>query len=275
MLSQIRSLLQDEEVEHQSLLEITIAGGDTMFAFRTSGSKAVDYWQRLRIALAKNSFQSAGKTVQLTPVLLGTEQSFELTMEHLGELEQTTPPSMAEVIADGEKIDLQNWLAERLERFVCPPGQWPAALKVGLVLEPEPLSGPEQPLAICIWDQALDKMVVGQYVYMALLPTANAYSLPLLLNFGGQENCPTPAVHYAMLKRWQELYGATVLAIEPNAIECFVEQPPMTKEQALKIAREHYGYCNAVIDEAEEGEGELAPYAYELLNHQLWSFWWD
>ena len=156
MLSQIRSLLQDEEVEHQSLLEITIAGGATMFAFRTSGSKAVDYWQRLRIALAENSFQSAANKIKLAPVILGTEQSFELTMEHLGEFEQASPVALKEVIADGEKIDLQNWLAERLERFVCPPGQWPAALKVGLVLEPEPLSGHE-PLAICIWDQAMDK----------------------------------------------------------------------------------------------------------------------
>jgi len=137
MLALIRTLLKDEEVDYQSLLEISIADGKTMFAFRVNGSKAVDIWHRLRAALTNSKTKNS---LKLSPVILGTEQSFELLMEHLGEgLEAgwennalTLPlTSVLQFIAKGETIDCQNWLAERLERFVCPPGQWPAALKVG------------------------------------------------------------------------------------------------------------------------------------------------
>lgn len=291
MLDTIRTLLNDEEVDHQSLIEVALAEGATMYAFQTEGSKAVAYWQRLKDALA-----TTAKNLEFVPVLLGTEQSFELTLEHLGmltplsmqfdltdgETEEENPddrppvmraePTTAELIELGDKIDCQNWLAERLEQFVCPPGEWPATMKVGLVSEPEPFNTLDQPMSINYWDNNLDRLVIGERVYLALVPTSRSFEIPILMRFGGENNCPRSTIHYAMLKRWHELYGANLLAIEPNVIECFAEQPPMNKEQALKIAREHYGYSNDTID---QGEGEIAAYAYDLLNKKLWTFWWD
>jgi hypothetical protein len=282
MLDTIRTLLNEEEVDHQSLVQVTLAEGETMYAFQTSGSKAVAYWQRLKDALATTE-----KDLAFVAVLLGTEQSFELTMEHLGSLaplslefreDEEEPsvmraePTTAELVEMGEKIDCQNWLAERLERFVCPPGEWPVTMKVGLVSEPEPFNTDDQPMSINYWDNNLDRLVVGERIYMALVPTSVSYKIPVLMRFGGENSCPKAQEHYAMLKRWHELHGASILAIEPNVIECFVEKPPMNKEQALKIAREHYGYSNDTID---QGEGEIAAYAYELLNKKLWTFWWD
>jgi len=207
--------------------------------------------------------------LQITPVILGTEQSFELLMEHLGQEQQGTTE---ELVAQAEKIDCQNWLAERLELFVCPPGEWPSAIKVGLVAEPDMLEALDQPLAINQWDENQHKMVLGERVYIGLFATANAWEVPILLRFGGEANCPQPQEHGAMLKRWSEVFQAELMALEPNVIECFVEEPPMTKDQALKVAREHFGYCSERI---EQGEGEMAPYAYDLLNTSLWTFWWD
>jgi hypothetical protein len=273
MLAQVRTLLQEEDVDHQSLLEIALADGQTMFTFQTSGSKAVDYWHRLRETGSKAAKASPdGNALLLTPVILGTDQSFELLMEHLGDLSEEPPASTQALIAQANNIDCQNWLAERLERFVCPTGEWPSAIKVGLVAEPDLFELQDLPLAINNWDQDHHKMTLGESVYIGLLPTAKSYEIPILLRFGGQGNCPISPEHCAMLKRWSEIYGASLMAIEPSVIECFVEEPPMTKEQALKAAREHYGYCS---DRVEQAEGELAPYAYELLNSGLWSFWWD
>jgi hypothetical protein len=274
MLAQVRSLLIEEDVDHQSLLEIALADGQTMFAFQTSGSKAVDCWHRLREALSRTAKASGTDkaAAQFSPVILGTDQSFELLMEHLGELSDEPPASTQALVAQANNIDCQNWLAERLERFVCPTGDWPSAIKVGLVAEPDLFELQDQPLAINNWDQDQHKMTLGERVYIGLLPTTKSYEIPILLRFGGLANCPNSPEHCAMLKRWSEIYGACLMAIEPNVIECFVEEPPMTKEQALKAAREHYGYCS---DRVEQAEGELAPYAYELLNSGLWTFWWD
>ncbi|CAN5395933.1 hypothetical protein BH11CYA1_BH11CYA1_03860 [soil metagenome] len=278
MLSQVRSLLNDENIDHQSLLEIALADGQAMFAFQTSGSKAVDSWHRLREALGKaakanlENSSNEKNALLLTPVILGTDQSFELLMEHLGGLSAEPPASTQALVAQGNNIDCQNWLAERLERFVCPTGEWPSAIKVGLVAEADLFEMQDQPLAINNWDQDQHKMALGERVFIGLLPTTKSYEIPILLRFGGQANCPISPEHCAMLKRWSEIYGASLLAIEPGVIECFIEEPPMTKEQALKAAREHYGYCS---DRVEQAEGELAPYAYELLNSGLWTFWWD
>ena len=278
MLSQVRSLLNEENVDHQSLLEIALADGQAMFAFQTSGSKAVDTWHRLREALGKaaqaTDEKSATKknSLLLTPVILGTDESFELLMDHLGGLSEEPPASTQALVAQANNIDCQNWLAERLERFVCPTGEWPSAIKVGLVAEPDLFEMQDQPLAINNWDQDQHKMTLGERVYIGLLPTTKSFEIPILLRFGGEANCPASPEHSAMLKRWSEIYQASVMAIEPGVIECFVEEPPMTKEQALKAAREHYGYCS---DRVEQAEGELAPYAYELLNSGLWTFWWD
>lgn len=283
MLAQVRTLLNEEDVDHQSLLEIALADGQTMFAFQTSGSKAVDCWHRLRDVFSKTAKASADDkdnrgnkdnkdVLHFTPVILGTDHSFELLMEHLGDLSEEPPASTQALIAQANNIDCQNWLAERLERFVCPTGEWPSAIKVGLVTEPDLFEMNDQPLAINNWDQDQHKMTLGERVYIGLLPTTKSYEIPILLRFGGEANCPISPEHCAMLKRWSEIYGASLMAIEPSVIECFVEEPPMTKEQALKAAREHYGYCS---DRVEQAEGELAPYAYELLNSSLWTFWWD
>jgi hypothetical protein len=124
MLAQVRTLLQEEDVDHQSLLEIALADGQTMFTFQTSGSKAVDYWHRLRETGSKAAKASPdGNALLLTPVILGTDQSFELLMEHLGDLSEEPPASTQALIAQANNIDCQNWLAERLERFVCPNGR--------------------------------------------------------------------------------------------------------------------------------------------------------
>ena len=146
---------QDEEdVDHQSLLEIALADGQSMFTFQTSGSKAVDYWHRLRETSSKAAKTSQdGKALPLTPVILGTDQSFELLMEHLGDLSEEPPASTQALIAQANNIDCQNWLAERLERFVCPTGEWPSAIKVGLVAEPDLFELQDLPLAINNWDQ--------------------------------------------------------------------------------------------------------------------------
>ncbi len=113
MLAQVRTLLNEEDVDHQSLLEIALADGQTMFSFQTSGSKAVDYWHRLRETCAKAAKVSTdGNALLLTPVILGTDQSFELLMEHLGDLSDEPPASTQALIAqraNGPLLSKSDW----------------------------------------------------------------------------------------------------------------------------------------------------------------------
>ena len=52
-----------------------------------------------------------------------------------------------------------------------------------------------------------------------------------------------------------------------------VERRPNTREQALELAREHYVYCNDIVDQSETGT--LSSLAACLFVDNWWNFWWD
>jgi hypothetical protein len=55
-------------------------------------------------------------------------------------------------------------------------------------------------------------------------------------------------------------------------VDLRVARRPDTREQALELAREHYAYCNDIVD---QGEGTLSPLAACLIADERWNFWWD
>ncbi len=77
--------------------------------------------------------------------------------------------------------------------------------------------------------------------------------------------------HCALHRHWQERWGAEVVALQENMVECFVARPPLTRADALILAREQYFYCGALV---HQGAGSVVELAEILFGRKRWYFWW-
>lgn len=50
--------------------------------------------------------------------------------------------------------------------------------------------------------------------------------------------------------------------------------PPADREQALRVAAEHFAFCPDNLWQAAPGT-TLASYAEQLVDSDSWAFWWD
>ena len=69
--------------------------------------------------------------------------------------------------------------------------------------------------------------------------------------------------------------GKTCSAYRLHMIECTVERPPTTKEDALILAREQLLYSPGFLGEFTGRETNIPRLAAALLNSRHWLFWWD
>jgi hypothetical protein len=93
--------------------------------------------------------------------------------------------------------------------------------------------------------------------------------------FGGWNDCPYDAEHVAVLRYWHERYGVDLFAMGGDIIECVVERPPTTREEALNLAREQLLYAPGTLGEFSGGGSSVPELAAALLNSRHWLFWWD
>ncbi len=76
----------------------------------------------------------------------------------------------------------------------------------------------------------------------------------------------------ARLRRWQERFGAEVVAVSHDVVELRVLRPPTNPAVCVALAHEHYAYCGDIV---HQGFGSLARLAGSLLDARAWYFWWD
>jgi hypothetical protein len=108
--------------------------------------------------------------------------------------------------------------------------------------------------------------------HIVILPTHDATEAPAYLNFGGWNACPAPEYQIAALRRWRDQFGASLATCGCDLLELSVARRPTGREAAMALAREHYDYCNDLID---QGFGDFARLAGSLTVSDWWSFWWD
>lgn len=79
----------------------------------------------------------------------------------------------------------------------------------------------------------------------------------------------------AVLRSWEDRFGARLLELGFDDIKLLVERPPHDLASAQPIAAEHYAVC-------DEGANHLGPalttireIAPALVNAPMWSFWRD
>jgi hypothetical protein len=114
--------------------------------------------------------------------------------------------------------------------------------------------------------------VNGAHACLVLVPTKTSWHVPAVLKWGGSSNGIKPEYHTAILKKWQDEYGAELVCSTTSVLEMKVDYPPKTEEEALKLAQEQFIYCPDIV---RQGNRTVAALANELVESKRWYFCWD
>ena len=109
-------------------------------------------------------------------------------------------------------------------------------------------------------------------VIIAKIPAENPWELAAWVPMGGFNDCPSPAEQVAVFRYWHEKYGAVPAVVSFDMWEMALTNPPLTKEDAQTLAKEHFAFCR---DTVEQGEGTIRALASKLKDSTAWFFWWD
>lgn len=259
---QLRSALASAAIDVESVEHLMSLSSGEVFGIRSSGKDAVELWARLRRTTGPAGYY---------PVVFGPrEEADDILQVAKGEQDDVSRTMTA---AGG--IQAQEWLDGKFQ-FNGPQdedeedeeegegsakdaleGEWPedAEPSHSFVTPTDILSG-----------KFLDEVVIG------LIPAKDGADVPGILQYGGWNDCPMPEEHVAVLRYWNREYGAEIACMTHDIIECQVLRPPTTREAALALARQQYGYCYDIV---EQGTGTLSALAAALMNSRHWYFWWD
>lgn len=121
-------------------------------------------------------------------------------------------------------------------------------------------------------DHAAIRALQGARVTMGLVPAKAGWELPALLAWPGGEGLDIGgAEHMSVLHMWNQSYGAEVVAMGIDQLECLVEHPPTDARGAFELAVQHYAYCPALMDNLAPAMGALAA----TLFGRHWIFDWS
>ena len=103
------------------------------------------------------------------------------------------------------------------------------------------------------------------------IPVKNPWEIFAYLPFGNWNECPDTPDLMAVAKYWFEQHGAIPAAMSHDELE-FELPIPISKERAMEVAVEQYGFCPD-LDQNEDGSiGSLADVLWQST---VWYFWWD
>lgn len=208
-------------------------------------------------ALAElNKLRSRANTTGAYPILFGELDEFERIEEGMEEdfdAQQTLKAS--------ESIILPDWFQTKSELepelYQTDEGDWPDefAGEMGIITHLDVVSRKPH-----------KEVVIG------LFKLASPWESFAQINWGGWNDCPFPQEHCAVHRYWASKYGAEVVSITGDVVQCTVARPPTDREAALRLAREQYIYCYDIVDQGTE---TIAALAAGLVNSKYWYFWWD
>ncbi|WP_225848210.1 DUF4253 domain-containing protein [Streptomyces sp. HPF1205] len=105
---------------------------------------------------------------------------------------------------------------------------------------------------------------------LALVPARRSADLPALLEWSSQ--APVPLV-CALLRSWEERFGAQVVSACGNSLHVSVARPPQSLQDAELLACEHVlSTAHSIVDDPPT---TFPDYATGLVGRSDWWFWWD
>jgi hypothetical protein len=160
-------------------------------------------------------------------------------------------------VARGLAIDAEAWPAEQAALAEAPD---PAALRV-------------DPAAVARAAAALPQVAcTSRDTVLGLIQAQHGYEVPGLLSWTGAINIDVDAAHHvAVLRYWQQRYGAELVTLTFDQLELLVARAPQQLATIAKVAADLLGYCPDLAD----GAGTLERVATHVVPRRCWSLWWD
>ncbi|WP_030557041.1 DUF4253 domain-containing protein [Streptomyces exfoliatus] len=105
---------------------------------------------------------------------------------------------------------------------------------------------------------------------LVLVPARRGSDALALIGWSAQ--APLPLL-FALLRSWEDRFGAQVVAVFGSELHVSVARPPAEAEHANLLALEHVlSTANNIVDDPPTPFPE---YAADLVGRTSWSFWWD
>ena len=105
---------------------------------------------------------------------------------------------------------------------------------------------------------------------LAEVPVKQPWQILAWFPFGGWNACPEAEHLVSVTKHWYEGYGAIPAVIAHGIVE-FAVPHPISEEESLPLAEEHYAFCTDIVNQV----GTINTLADVLRKSTVWFFWWD
>lgn len=107
---------------------------------------------------------------------------------------------------------------------------------------------------------------------LALVPCERGADAPALVGWTGAQSY-TLAIEKisAVLRSWEDRFGARVVKLGCSSLELSVAAPPRSLSEARRITLEHSGFCPSIWRDGATLDG----YAAGLIRRPSWYFWWQ
>jgi hypothetical protein len=79
----------------------------------------------------------------------------------------------------------------------------------------------------------------------------------------------------AVLRSWEDRFGARLLEVGRDEFRLLVERPPHALQAAQRIAAEQYAFADECSAGGKIGLTEVGTIAPCLVNAPIWGLWWD
>lgn len=207
------------------------------------------------------------------PFIIGNAEGFNLVEENAS----FQLPTSAEILEKSEEVNISDWFAEQKKEFEEDEDfgeEFDSSKIIGIYTQPE-MSARELGMDFdlrLLGHKDILKNTPYEKVLLGIAEIKEPWMLPAFVKFGGWNDCPMPEVHCAVMKYWQEKYGAEIISMTSDVIECKVEKPPRSEDEIMNLAMEQYYYCADIVD---QGTGTVAALAATLYDSDYWYFWWD
>jgi hypothetical protein len=199
---------------------------------------------RCPVLLSDNALPALSNDRIPAPVLAGLER-----------------PDAAAVLADrwpGTSPTCSNWLAPFGATF---PGLAPRFADAA-DLQPDALVG-----------AAVRMASEPRHMLLGIASAGRPADLPATAGWTGMCNSWDDVAEVsAVLRSWEDRFGAVLVRMHRSVLELAVAAPPWTVDDCERVAAEHFAFT---CDDDSPTPETLIQYAQRLRGGRQWRFWWD
>ncbi|MFE5722718.1 DUF4253 domain-containing protein [Streptomyces erythrochromogenes] len=117
-------------------------------------------------------------------------------------------------------------------------------------------------------------LVRNPHARLGLVPAPRGADALTACGWDGPLNYDSDTATFsAVVRDWEERFGARVVGLGFSTLHLSVAAPPNGLDDALAMAAEHFAFCPDNIWQG--AHPTLASYAENLIDLNCWEFWWD